>query len=408
MSLLVLSGSDVDTVASTLSPDDLQLLMAQVFIRLSDSSAREGSVVMPPRISIPTAHHTALFMPARLGLHLQEPPPSHAAQASTRLGDTAIKVVCVPRQNDSRGLPATTLILDEETGVAKAVVNARKLTALRNSAGSLLSTSLVGPSKPQTLVAFGAGQQIESHLDLHIRHFPSITQCIVVNRTANNRAISLREKLISRFSHVQISLLASNTSNISSSDRGSQHDNESSRIQLAVKSADIIICATSSTTPLFPSSWVKNGTHIILIGSYTPSMREVDKSLVQRAIGSFKSLDGENSASNFPVLLVDSREACSHEAGELIDAGVSPEQMTELGQLIPKDENGNLALKSFYKLLDAEKPRVSEDLYDGPITMFKSVGIGLQDVAIATAIVDKSFSLEKKIGTIIIDYDTKW
>lgn len=71
--------------------------------------------------------HTALFMPARLVSHL--PPPI--------LQGTALKIVSVPRNSgDTRGLPASTIVLDESTGAVKAVLNARNLTALRNAAGT--------------------------------------------------------------------------------------------------------------------------------------------------------------------------------------------------------------------------------------------------------------------------------
>ncbi|KAF8906994.1 hypothetical protein CPB84DRAFT_1813635 [Gymnopilus junonius] len=324
MSLLVLSAPDVDAIVSTLSPEDLQLLMAKVFFRLSNP-LWNTSISMPPRIVFPTANHTALFMPARIG------PPS-----LTKLGDTAIKVVCVPKNADPRGLPGTTLVLDEATGGIRAVVNARKLTALRNAAASLLSTSLVGPSNPLTVVSFGAGQQIDAHLDLHIRHFPSISQCTIVNRTLNDRTRSLGDKLTTRFPHVKATVT----------------------IREAVQKADIVICATSSTLPLFPSSWVKTGTHVILIGSYKPSMREVDRALVLRSL--------------------------SHQ-----------------------DEKGDLNMEAYRRLLSiARNPPTVIDDYEGPITLFKSVGIGLQDVAIAGAVVDKALSLGKKIGTQIEDYDT--
>ena len=128
MSLLVLSLGDVDAITSTFSPQDLQLLMADVFALISS----KGPVSMPPRIVIPTHHHTALFMPAHIGsttdLDISNSP-------IFALGGTAVKVVCVPAESDPRGLPGTTLVLDEVTGGVKAVVNARNLTALRNAAG---------------------------------------------------------------------------------------------------------------------------------------------------------------------------------------------------------------------------------------------------------------------------------
>jgi ornithine cyclodeaminase/alanine dehydrogenase-like protein (mu-crystallin family) len=127
MSLLVLSLSDVDAITSTFSPQDLQLLMADVFALISSKGQH---VSMPPRIVIPTIHHTALFMPAHIGsTDLDISNPVFA------LGGTAVKVVCVPAESDPRGLPGTTLVLDEVTGGVKAVVNARNLTALRNAAG---------------------------------------------------------------------------------------------------------------------------------------------------------------------------------------------------------------------------------------------------------------------------------
>jgi ornithine cyclodeaminase len=152
MSLLVLSSNDVDALASAFSLEELQLLMARVFSRLSHSSnhscrTKDPGVFIPPRINIPMTNHTALFMPARLG-----PPGAPAVESTSSAsevvtnsanlnstpGDTAIKVVSVPKQSGIHGLPATTLVLDEVTGRVKAIVNARKLTALRNAAGAPL------------------------------------------------------------------------------------------------------------------------------------------------------------------------------------------------------------------------------------------------------------------------------
>jgi ornithine cyclodeaminase/alanine dehydrogenase-like protein (mu-crystallin family) len=147
MTLLVLSSNDVDTLVSTFSPEELQLLMAHVFGRLSHSSndrtrgTKDSGISIPHRISIQMANHTTLFMPARLGPSeapaVESPPASEIATTST-LGSTAIKVVSVPKKSGINGLPGTTLILDEVTGGIKAIVNARKLTALRNAAGMSL------------------------------------------------------------------------------------------------------------------------------------------------------------------------------------------------------------------------------------------------------------------------------
>lgn len=115
MSLLVLSSAEVSAISSAIAPDDLIHLMAFVFSRLSLHSGTNS----PHRTSIATSHHNVLFMPSRIAG-----------------SGTAIKVVSVPSaSSDCRGLPASTFVIDEATGIIKAVVNARKLTALRNAAG---------------------------------------------------------------------------------------------------------------------------------------------------------------------------------------------------------------------------------------------------------------------------------
>lgn len=129
MSLLVLSGADVRKTVSSFSTIFLQELMRRVFIAVSRARIQppeEGvDIQTPQRTGINTPSHTTLFMPARLSL------PQYAS------GGTSIKVVSVPlKEGDTRGLPGTTLVLNEESGGVEAVINARELTALRNAAGS--------------------------------------------------------------------------------------------------------------------------------------------------------------------------------------------------------------------------------------------------------------------------------
>lgn len=123
--VLILSASNVKVLISKFKPSELQLLMARVFQLVSTPPQpyEPAASYTPHRTSIPTCNHTALFMPARIAY-----PRS--------LSGTAIKVVSVPKSpTDLRGLPASTLVLDEDTGAVRAVVNATNLTALRNAAG---------------------------------------------------------------------------------------------------------------------------------------------------------------------------------------------------------------------------------------------------------------------------------
>lgn len=211
-----------------------------------------------------------------------------------------------------------------------------------------------------------------------MRFFPQVVEkCTVVNRTLNDRVQRLVGRLSQSFGNVQFSSLAG--------------DNKP-QVEEAVQSADLIICATSSTKPLFHSSCVNAGTHIILIGSYTPEMQEVDAGLIKRSL-----LDRG--------LIVDSKEACFKEAGELIRAQVVPNDLLEIGHILPVDETGNLALETLKFRLNERVQSGTNQVADfnGPVTLFKSVGIGLQDVAIGAAVVSKAEEL--CIGHIIEDYD---
>ncbi|KIY49609.1 NAD(P)-binding protein [Fistulina hepatica ATCC 64428] len=358
MSLLVLSDSDVARVTSSMHPPSLVTLMGRVFHILSSKSSTQTpsqiSTQTPHRTSISTDHHNVLFMPARVAHRL--------------LIGTTIKVVSVPTSSsDSRGLPASTLVLDEDTGAVRAVINARGLTALRNAAGSLLSCRVVGVQTPRSIVCFGSGKQIEVHLDLFVRAYPSITIITVVARRATPRAQALLNKMHAHFPGISCNLL----------------DSTSAFLQCTVSAADLIICATPSTTPLFSSAWVKPGTHVMLIGSYKPEMQEVEPDLVRRAAGS-----------GLHRLLVDSRDACRVEAGDLIQADIDWDAVAEIGEAVSFDEDGAMV----------EDPTPTSSSGDF-ISMFKSVGVGLQDVAIACAVVDKALALG--LGHTIEGYDNE-
>ncbi|KAK2460196.1 hypothetical protein APHAL10511_007787 [Amanita phalloides] len=137
--VLILSSSDIDQITSTFSPTELMDLMAKTFLLSSLSGSGDGRVpnaCTPHRTSIPSKNHTVLFMPARISTSYESMPEG-----------MTVKVVSVPLAREgseskgaetirTRGLPATTLVLDEDTGSVKAVLNARSLTALRTGAGA--------------------------------------------------------------------------------------------------------------------------------------------------------------------------------------------------------------------------------------------------------------------------------
>ncbi|KAI0262108.1 NAD-P-binding protein [Gloeopeniophorella convolvens] len=353
MSLLVLTAHDVANVSADWSTDDLQSLMARVFFTLSHP-APDATIAAPHRTAIDMPSHRALFMPARI----------------SGIG-TTVKVVSVPtKSGDTRGIPGSTLVLDEGTGSVRALVNARSLTALRTAAGSVLATVLLRPpatARFERLVAFGAGAQIEAHVTQLAAAYSSLAHITIVNRTVNERLNSLLAGLRSKHPTLHFAALS-----------GVQ---DRAAVEAAVRRADCICCATSSTAPLFPDDWVRSGAHVILVGSYKPEMAEVDTALVHRA-----------------RVLVDSRSACAVEAGELIAAGVPAEGMVEVGELVrhvPTHDGG--------WAWEADSAKVAEVLTACDVTMFKSVGVGAQDVAIAAAAVDRA--LQMGVGTAVPVYD---
>jgi len=109
-------------------------------------------------------------------------------------------------------------------------------------------------------------------------------------------------------------------------------------------------------------------------------MAEVDPTLIRRA-----------------RVLVDSRSACGLEAGELISAGLAPGDMVEVGELLLRSaQDGKWTA-------EVNTARVAEVLSGRDVTMFKSVGIGAQDVAISMAVMERA--KENGIGTLIPKWD---
>jgi ornithine cyclodeaminase len=123
-------------------------------------------------------------------------------------------------------------------------------------------------------------------------------------------------------------------------------------LEAAVRGADIVSCATLSTEPLVRGAWLKPGTHLDLVGAFTPTMRESDDEAIRRS-----------------RLYVDTRDGALKEAGDLIiplRAGVR--------------RDGDVIADLFELCRSTAEGRITDD----EITLFKSVGTGLEDLAAAT------------------------
>lgn len=317
MQIRILSANDVKVA---LPMDRAIEAMKSAFGQLS-----AGKVTMPQRPQIPTDKGITLFMPAYL----------HQTQ------DLGIKIVSVYDDNPAKGLPritGTILALDPETGLPKAFIDGNSLTAIRTGAGGGLAADLLSRQNSKTVALFGAGVQARTQLKA-VMTVRDISQINLISRTQASAQKLAKE--IATWTEVLTVKLASTP-------------------QEAIQDADIVITATTSKTPLFDGSGLRPGTHITGIGSYTPETREVDSVTVQRA-----------------RVVVDSREACLAEAGDIIIPGVPID--AEIGEIV----NGE------------KPPRQS----DNEITFFKSVGVAVQDIAAAEIVLAKAKALN--LGTII-------
>lgn len=203
---------------------------------------------------------------------------------------------------------------------------------------------------PASLLLFGTGAQCDAHARLFVRLYPSIKRVTFIGRRPTPRSASLLISLTHTYPAVTFDFGIAAPPSSGFSTTVPSHSPASPNADLAIDlpaaagAADIIVTATSSTVPLFRGTDAKRGSHVILIGSYKPHMHEVDGELLRRA-GSGKE----------GAVLVDAREACAQEAGELIAAGVQESGMAELGEIL------------------GDSARAKEVRGKGELTVFKSV-----------------------------------
>jgi ornithine cyclodeaminase/alanine dehydrogenase-like protein (mu-crystallin family) len=188
----------------------------------------------------------------------------------------------------------------------------------------------------KSLLIFGSGAQALSHATFFLALHPTISSCTFIVRKSTPRSKSLLRTLESQFPNVDFEI-GESTYTQQTDDQSFQEPVEpfaasSTPFNLSqvVHNANIIICATPSTEPLFNSVDVTSQTRIILIGSYKPHMREVDNELIRRA----------------GLVVVDSAEACLAESGELIGSKKRDEDLVELGELVDDEELRDKVVKS--------------------------------------------------------------
>jgi alanine dehydrogenase len=260
-------------------------------------------------------------------------------------GALGVKSVTVYKQNPSKGIPATlglTLLLDPDTGMPLSVMDAGYLTGVRTAAASGVATSLLAREDARELAILGPGVQGRNHLVAMAAVRP-IERVRVYDRDPRN-AERFREEMQPAVAAV-----------ISVAGSGEE----------AIRGADVIVTTTTSRTPVVEYAWLKPGAHINGVGAHNPDTRELASEVIARA-----------------RVVVDSRDAALQEAGDLIMP--IAEGLVTAAQL--SDELG--------EVVEGLKPgRTSPD----QITIYKSVGIAIQDMAVAGLVYRKA--LAQHVGT---------
>jgi len=319
-----------------LSEKDIQenYFMKDAIIDLKQGlqSKKKGMITNPHRtvIDIPKHQASALYMPS--------------ADLSQEIA--SVKVISIFPENPKHGRPTSQgvlLLTDATTGEHLCMMSASYLTRVRTGALSGIATEKLARENAKVLGVIGTGGMAFEQV-LGVLEVRDINTIKLFNRTPK-KALIFKQKLIESGVRQEIEVVG--------------------HVDTLVQSANIICCATRSNNPVFNGKFLKEGTHINGVGSYLPSMREVDLTTIQQA----------------SKIVVDDLEGIQKEAGELIDA----------------DQNSNWSFSDIYAdlsgIIDMNHTlRESEQ----EITFFKSVGAASFDLVVAKGIYFKLKEL--KIG----------
>ncbi len=246
---------------------------------------------------------------------------------------STVKLVTVVPANAERGLPtiqALVIWFDAETGRPLAILDGETVTAMRTGAASGVATRLMARIDATTLSVLGAGGQAEWQVRAVVAARP-IRRILVYARSPVARRAFARA--MAEATGIETAMTAS--------------------AEEAVREADVLCCATTSSVPVFDADWLRPGTHINGIGAYRIGMIEIPPEAFARA----------------SMVAVDAKAAALAEAGDLVAAIerglVAEADLVELGDVAPD--------------WAAQRPADA-------VTVFKSVGLAIQDVAAAEII----------------------
>lgn len=282
----------------------------------------KGRAVVPKRLALPIEEFggSLLCMPAYI----------------TDQEALAVKAVSVYPRNQEKGRPtlsAVVILLDPRTGEPLAIIEGRALTAIRTGAAVGIATKHMAAEGARRVGIFGAGAIGRAAADAvkDVLGDPVVKVYDLVSARAERCAREISRQL-----------------DISASVATEPRD--------AASWADVIVTATTSTTPVFDGRCLQAGVHINAMGAHSPDARELDTATLIRARGR---------------IVLDSKEACMAEAGDILIPMVEgaireSDIFGELGEVLEKGKAVRRSAKE--------------------VTLFKSVGVAVQDAAAAAAV----------------------
>lgn len=285
-------------------------------------------------------------------------------------------------------------LLDGES-LPFALINAHELTAFRTALASLMIFNK--RKKVRTLLVFGAGTQAYWHIRLALTlRGEEIRRVYIVNRSFDRAARLLRDIYMPENAEWRRDVKFSAVS----SDFG---DFERILKEHVLK-ADAIFCCTPSSTPLFPADFLtsregrQKGRLISAVGSYKAHMAEIHPDILRDEVtphAHHRHFHKHTRRSG--VVVVDSLDAAIKEAGEIIQAGIKPNQVVELGELLMVR---HATRQSEEDTADEEKS-LREWVERGNV-IFKSVGLGLMDLVTGGDLV--RLARQRQLGTTVEDF----
>jgi alanine dehydrogenase len=263
-------------------------------------------------------------------------------QHPARLG---AKLVTVFNNNVQHGLPshlATILLLDADTGALIAVMDGRYITEARTAAVSAVSARHLAKRDAAILAIIGTGVQARSHLEAYAE-VRALKQVRVWSPQPRSR-----ERFVADMTgRVAVPIVAATTA------------------EEAVRDADLVVLATSSPTPVIRDDWIGRGAHVVSVGACRPDQREMDPALVARS-----------------RLYVDSRAAALVESGDIV-----------LGMKERRFDRDHVRGELGEVVLGRAAGRGDQHV----ITVFKSLGMAVEDVTAADLVLRKA--IETGAGT---------